>query len=414
MSTPKFKNTSGAIWADLLTPATKWRFDTYGVTPKIIECTFEPLECVMAQTPPTFISGVAAVVSTTPDDVTLTVTQRVDITGTAAITSSTPDNVELRINWNEIDCQFEYLICEGQGNMGLDCTFEFMTCGMDSLFGADIEGSFQELDMLGTLRYCKSDLKPLFQKLDCDVYAGCEMYLTFNKLSMTGQGFINLEGEIQAATQVMTFESHAGGYLVAEFDAIDFIGQATVPLLGRINIQTRSFQCEMWATTESIDVLVASFRKMTMTGAATTSATIGTGGDLVATMRNMEAVITGIQGQVCDLEVTLPKLLAEMLSGTDEAHIVATLESMTAELEVNDVSLEASLKPLTAQLISKYDHLTASFKPLTVTLTGYTTGENILEAEFEELTLVMYSFTLTPPDGETCEPYETLQYEEVV
>jgi hypothetical protein len=170
----------------------------------------------------------------------------------------------------------------------------------------------------------------------------------------------------------------------------------------------------MWATTESVDVLIASLRRMTMTGTATTSATAGTGGNLIATMRNMDARIIGQNGAVCDLETTLPRLLAEILSGTDEAHIIAELELMTAELEVNDVSLEASLKTLTAQLTSKYDHLTTSLRPLTATFTGYETGQNNLVAEFEELTLIMYSFTLTPPDGEDCEPYETLKYEEVV
>jgi hypothetical protein len=170
----------------------------------------------------------------------------------------------------------------------------------------------------------------------------------------------------------------------------------------------------MQATTESVDVLIATIRRLQMVGAATTYTTVGTGGDLIATMRNMNAVITGINGQVCDLEASLPRLLTELIVINDDVNIVAELRAMTAEFEVNEISLEASLTPLTMEASSQYDHLTTSLQPLSGIFTGYITSINTLETELQELTANMISFSVIPPDGETCEPYQTLRYEEVV
>ena len=405
----RFKNTTGAFWKTLVTPATEWLFDTQGVTPKFLECTLEYLECEMGS----YRSLVASL-------------EYLECTGVAY--NGPTGNLDCDIDYltcvmqgtfippitGDIEAQLEYLIFEGTIMNSLESTFEYMTCGMDSLFGADIEGSFKELDLLGVARHCKTDLLPLLKKLDCEMYSGVEVVITLEKPQMTGRLFQNIEGEMQSAFQTMTFEARSGAYLMTEFESIGFTGQASIPILGHLNIQTRSLQCEMLATTESVDILIATLRSLTMTGAATASTTIGTDGDIVATMKRMEAVITGINGQVCDLEGTIPKLIAEMLSGTDEANIAATLELMTTQFEVNEVSMEASFKPLTAEFTSKFDHLTASLKPITGVLTGYETSQNHLVIEFQDLTLTMFSFTLTPPDGETCEPYKTLEYEETV
>jgi len=412
MSTPRYKNTSGAIWADLLTPATKWRFDTYGVTPKIIEGTLEYLTMEA-------VSGID-----TNGDVSASLEQlTANWTGTNEEVIS--GNVDCTLEYitcdmqgkfveNWIDCQLENLQCEGWGNMGLECTFEYMSCTMDSMFGASIEGSLDELDLLGVATYCKADLIPLLQRLDVEMHSGVEMVITFQKPTMSGQGFQNIEGELQGALQYITFQASSGAYVVAEFESIGFTGIGIVPILGHLNIQTRSLTCTMQATTESIDTLITSLQALRMVGAATSYTTEGIGANLVATMRNMGAVITGINGQVCDLEGTLPRLLAEMTTPPEGYSLEAQLEFITAQFEVNEVSMEASIKPLTAELTSKYDHLTAQLMDITGTLTGSYLGYNDLTAELEELLMTAYSFTVIPPGGETCEPYETLKYEEEV
>jgi len=434
MST-RFKNTSNATWADFNTTGKLWRFDTVGITPTTIDCTIENLECEISSglsnygsLSCTFEYLTASCTGTNEEpaytDIDCTI-EYITCDMQGSVIEPSIGSVDCALeeitcvmqgkyveNW--IDCQLEKLYCEGWGNMGLESTFEYISCTMDSMFGASIEGSLSELELLGVAKYCKADLKPLLQRLDVEMHSGVEMIITLQKPTMSGQGSLNIEGELQGALQYITFQASSGAYVVAEFESIGFTGIGVVPILGRLNIQTRSLSCTMQATTESIDTLVTSLQALRMVGAATSYKTEGIGASLVATMRSMGAVITGVNGQVCDLEGTLPKLLAEMTTPPEGYSLEAHLEFITAQLEVNEVSMEASIKPLTAELTSKYDHLTTQLMDITGTLTGSYLGYNNLTIELEELLMTAYSFAVIPPDGETCEPYETLKYEEEV
>jgi hypothetical protein len=201
----------------------------------------------------------------------------------------------------------------------------------------------------------------------------------------------------------------------------------------------------MQATTESVDMLICTLRNLQMIGTIVHSEVGfgGAGGDIIATMRHMGATITGINGQICDLEGHLPKLLAEMIAVPEEIienYIEASLTEFNVSMSEDNIELITSIQPLTAKLTAQYttvipaisgtltaslqpfeanlesnfDYVSATFKPLTGIFTGYPINTNDLEAELENLMANMFSFSVIPPDGETCEPYETLKYEEVV
>lgn len=312
MST-RFKNTSTGIWKDFSAVGTKWRFDVYGVTPKVIQGTLEELICEA-------YSGVnnSGNLSASTELFTCELAGTVDVVTIGSI-DSTLENLESTLYGtfveNYIIGVLEKLQCTGYANMGLECTLEPLVFEAQSLFGASITATFDYIDLTFDGNATFVSFEPLLKKLGVTLHAGASLNLEFKEPYMSSQAFIQLQGDIHAQMSLLTFESYSGHAIVAALNPIGFYASANNPIFGTLSLKTQNFTCSMVATTQSVNSLLADLRQLTHR-ASGIQINPGEEPTLLGTLKTFQAELVGINGLVADLEADFNKFVAELVAGS--------------------------------------------------------------------------------------------------
>lgn len=235
---------------------------------------------------------------------------------------------------NYIRSTLEKLLCEGYANMGLEASLELFSCNMQSLFGASISATLEEIDLIADGNSTYVSLEPLFKRLTGEMFSGIDLDIEFEVFQGSGRAFIEVQGDMEAHIQRLTFESYSGQALIAKLMPIGFSGSASTPIFGTLNIRSANFTCSMSATTHSVNSLLADLRKLTLR-ASGTSEGVGGANQLLGTLKKHQAVLTGINGRVADLEGEFKNFLADFHATPEE---INNLEAILKELTMTAIS----------------------------------------------------------------------------
>lgn len=386
MATTRFKNTSNATWTTLKTIDTEWKFDIYGVTPKILEGMFEQFECEM-------LSGIyPGDIDTTLEELTCVMSGysgdqddrtgdidaslqnltceihagedldctleyfTLEMVGTvhqlltgdidATLENFTYVSVgdfwinklgptfeyltfEAITTYTLIDAQLEYFQMEGYMANGISASLEPLTIEAWSLYGASISGTLQNftISLTGETNYVA--FEPKLKRITAAMYSGAHIGAELSNLQADIQAIMVSHGELDAVLRRLQLSSSSGAYIRATLPKYTLDIAGTTPVKVELVLETRKLQCTILATTETVESLLGTLRRMSlrMGGTQENPADIDL---LEATLKKLQANITGISGQTAYLEGDLRKFAADFTATMESIDgFDATLEEFT-------------------------------------------------------------------------------------
>lgn len=366
MATTRFKNTSNATWKTLRTIDTEWKFDIYGVTPKVIEglleelqfvsysgylfgdilatlenltyvstgfsgdaddrsgdieASFENFTCEMSGT---FLEASKGDIETTLENFTL------EMVGDFWVNKLAPTLQEFIFEsitaYSYIDTSLEYFTMEGHMASNIEASLAEFTCTMDSLFGASISGILQEfiITTSGDTNYVV--LEPKLNRITAAMYSGAHADITLKRLQSDIRGSIVLQGDLKAVLRRMLFSSTAGIIMQVTLPYMDFDIQGTTPVITELTLETRTLKCTMHGAAETIESLLVTMRRLTMR-AYGTQANPGDETTLEDTLKRLQITISGIQGYPGEFTGTLRDFIADFTAS------VESIDDFTMTLE---------------------------------------------------------------------------------
>lgn len=423
MATTRFKNTSNATWKTLKTINTEWKFDIYGVTPKVIEGELEEFQMV------SYGGGPFGFMDSTLEPLTMEgVATNGDVDDRyGSIDVEFENDFELvmggsQLNplFGDIDIEFEEdfvlemegafapllygdisatlleLTCEMQAHFfenelgptlypfdyasysgasmdahlplfqmegymaaNIEASLENFTCTMDSLFGASVKGTLQEFSLIASGATNYIAFEPNLGRITAAMYSGAHFKSDVPVFQFTSQGQIINQGNLKATLRQMLFSSQSGAIIRATLPKFELSMLGITPVKTELTLETRTLKCTIHATSDAVESLLATLRQLTL---RIEGSQVNPGDEttLEATLKRLQATITGVQGYPGKLKGSLRDFVA---------NFTATMESI--------------------------DSLTATLEIFTLVMRAYT-SESIGGIIFDA--------------SEDCEPFETIEY----
>lgn len=258
-----------------------------------------------------------------------------------------------------IDAHLSLFQMEGDMAASVEATLENFTCTMDSMFGASVVGTLNEFSLVASGASNYVAFEPELKRLTAAMYSGAHFSAKAPVFQFSSFGQIITQGNLDTTLRRMLFNSNSGALIQATLPSIDVTILGTTPVKTELTLETKTLKCTIHATSEAVETLLATLRQLTLRISASQ---VNPGDELVleATLKKLQATITGVQGYPGELEGSLRDFVVDF---------TATMESIDG---------------------------------LTVTL--------------EEFTLAMRAYTSESSGGiildpsEDCEPFETLEF----
>jgi len=398
MATTRFKNTSNATWKTLKTIDTEWKFDIYGVTPKVIEASLEELQMVgygggpfgfMDSTLESLTMSGVAITGDIDDrygqiDIEFQNDFELTMGGTflepsiGDIDIDFQNDFELEINghfapllFGDISATLLELTCEMQGRFyensveptlypfdyasysgasmdahlqlfqmeghmaaSIQASLENFTCTMDSLFGASITGTLNEFSLITTGATNYVAFEPKLGRITAAMYSGAELGAKVPIFEFTSHGQIINQGNLKATLRKMLLSSYTGVIIQATIPRLEMDMFGTVPVETELTLETRTLKCTIHATSEAVEFLLATLRQLNL---RMNGSQVNPGDEVILedTLKRLQATITGVQGYPGGLKGSLRDFTAEFTATME------SIDSLTTTLEIFTLVMRA-------------------------------------------------------------------------
>lgn len=307
----RFKGSSSAAWADLLTQRTRWTWDLYGVTPKTLLCTFEEY--------PEDIEVFFIDTGERTGDIDCDHDQAVyDLYDTVELFTGTYNDPVQEIN-GDVDCALEQWGMQSHSGLHMDLTMQLWD--FQSYF--NIEGEDMDNMVFEELRfeaYAMVDLVTLeleTQRWQCEMGDAPEVNLHFERFIFAGEGSPGFTARVDASFQRFNAAMTAGvPYNVdCEAEELTFSATGDTPIRSTINLDMRIFQAEITATTPWSAAMDLRGGQWRFDGSSDSA--LAPRGDLELTFRQLQITGEVDSGKVADIDSIFRDLLFRATANTD-------------------------------------------------------------------------------------------------
>jgi hypothetical protein len=212
---------------------------------------------------------------------------------------------------------------------------------MDSLFGASVEGTFQEFSLIASGATNYIAFEPKLGRITAAMYSGAHFDTKIPVFQFTSYGQIINQGNLEATLRRMLFTSHSGVIIRATLPKLQLSMLGTTPVKTELTLETRTLKCTIHATSDAVESLLATLRQLIlrMNGSQVNP---GDETTLEATLKRLQATITGVQGYPGELKGSLRDFVANFTATMESIDdLTATLETFTLVMKAySDDELE--------------------------------------------------------------------------
>lgn len=342
-----FKDTTNGLWQDVTTHRIRWRFDKYGITPKVMICDHDSSIYDLYDTIELFTGTF-----TEPDDGSRTgdidcdhETAIYDLYDDIELFTATYEDAPDLDTSGDIEASFEEFGLFMHSGLHMGLTMEpWLFQSYFNIEGEDMDSMFFEpfrAEMYGDHTYVSMELE--FEPFESGLYMGTAMILTLEDWTMDFHGVTGYTGAIDLTMRRFEFAATGGrpAYIDLSFENFGFAGEANSGITASMSLVFRMADLVMGGNSDIVGSINASFDIFRFVF-RTVGYSSGAVGNMHLVFRLPEINMKGIKGIDGDLQPNSIPFTIQMSGysdGPNALELVFEEPEMGSSLEEEDCDL---------------------------------------------------------------------------